>query len=177
MGSASAGSGAPWQTVSKLSGPDTNRRCNHGYNTTVSREFLAPDGWVHEQFDCVMVVDNNRPRNAATFVSHGFITWDGTPPIELRKPAREELASSPDVLAWGLPKLTEASRFLEAQVARIEQLPPDALRVRLMASALMAAGISGLLWWAQTDDPRTPAEVMDDCFDELHDIFAAGESR
>lgn len=42
-----------------------------------------------------IVLDANRPRNAATFHSHGFITRDGVPPLELRKLARAELEQYP----------------------------------------------------------------------------------
>jgi len=42
-----------------------------------------------------IVLDGNRPRNAATFHSHGFITRDGVSPLELRKLAREELGEYP----------------------------------------------------------------------------------
>ncbi|MFT4258950.1 NAD(P)/FAD-dependent oxidoreductase [Microbacterium sp.] len=45
----------------------------------------------------VLVVDADRPRNAATLNSHGFLTRDGVPPHELRKIAREELAAYPNV--------------------------------------------------------------------------------
>lgn len=45
----------------------------------------------------VVVVDAARPRNAATLRSHGFLTRDGIPPIELRKLARAELAGYPTV--------------------------------------------------------------------------------
>ncbi|WP_165066452.1 NAD(P)/FAD-dependent oxidoreductase [Marisediminicola senii] len=42
-----------------------------------------------------IVIDGNRPRNAATFHSHGFITRDGVSPLELRKLARQELQEYP----------------------------------------------------------------------------------
>lgn len=44
----------------------------------------------------VLVIDANRPRNAATMRSHGFLTRDGVPPHELRKLARDELDNYPD---------------------------------------------------------------------------------
>lgn len=42
-----------------------------------------------------IVIDGNRPRNAATFHSHGFITRDGVSPLELRRLARAELEEYP----------------------------------------------------------------------------------
>ncbi|MDQ4214951.1 NAD(P)/FAD-dependent oxidoreductase [Microbacterium capsulatum] len=45
----------------------------------------------------VLIVDADRPRNAATINSHGFLTRDGIPPHELRKLARAELADYPSV--------------------------------------------------------------------------------
>ncbi|GAA3027102.1 NAD(P)/FAD-dependent oxidoreductase [Microbacterium dextranolyticum] len=45
----------------------------------------------------VVVIDAGRPRNAATLRSHGFLTRDGIPPIELRKLAHAELAAYPNV--------------------------------------------------------------------------------
>lgn len=42
-----------------------------------------------------LLIDSNRPRNAATFHSHGFITRDGVSPVELRKLGRQELEEYP----------------------------------------------------------------------------------
>lgn len=58
----------------------------------------------------VALVDADRPRNAATLLSHGFLTRDGVPPHELRRLARTELEAYPDVVVHGRTKVVAVAR-------------------------------------------------------------------
>ncbi|EAR24591.1 transcriptional regulator, TetR family protein [marine actinobacterium PHSC20C1] len=91
--------------------------------------------------------------------------------VEITRLRMVLIASSEDVRGWGYAQLAEANEVLERQVARIEGTAEGTLRARLISTALVAAGFSALAWWAQTNDPRTPAEVIDQSFNELDSIF------
>lgn len=93
----------------------------------------------------VVVVDTGRPRNAATLRSHGFLTRDGVPPLELRKLARAELAAYPDVRLLDRAAVTallptdssNGMRFIAALRGHNERTPPAvAARSVLIASGL-----------------------------------------
>lgn len=94
----------------------------------------------------VLLADTGRPRNAATLRSHGFLTRDGVPPIELRKLGLAELAAYPDVqIAERTPVSTLVSvtdapdgiRFLATLAAR-GAVAPGRVAAR---SVLVATGL------------------------------------
>jgi thioredoxin reductase len=87
----------------------------------------------------VLVVDADRPRNAATLNSHGFLTRDGVPPFELRRLARDELAAYPNVEIRSRVRvgaLTATDAGFAAGIGRRE--PSEQVTAR---SVLLATGL------------------------------------
>lgn len=58
----------------------------------------------------VLVIDDDRPRNAAAQALHGFLSRDGIPPLELLRISREQLARY-DGVALRAGKVTDAKRL------------------------------------------------------------------
>ncbi|MCZ8521817.1 MULTISPECIES: NAD(P)/FAD-dependent oxidoreductase [Paenibacillus] len=61
----------------------------------------------------VALLDDNRPRNAVSRETHGFLTRDGIRPSEFRRLAREELAGYPSV-AMAAGRVVHVRRFPQA---------------------------------------------------------------
>jgi thioredoxin reductase len=79
-----------------------------------------------------LMIDSNRPRHSATLRSHGFITRDGVPPLELRRIGREEYEAYP------------AAEFHTGLVRSVEQLPGvDADDATAARFTLATKGIRG----------------------------------
>lgn len=88
----------------------------------------------------VVVVDADRPRNAATLRSHGFLTRDGVPPHELRRLAREELAAYPDVRILSRSRVTVLSAETGRDGARFAAtLDGRGAPARIAARAVLVA--------------------------------------
>lgn len=87
----------------------------------------------------VLVIDADRPRNAATLNSHGFLTRDGIPPHELRRLAREELTAYPNVEVRSRVVVASLSReddVFVAGIGRREATSTVTARTVLLATGL-----------------------------------------
>jgi len=78
------------------------------------------------------------------------------------------IGSSPEVYGWGQGQLDVARQILEDAVSRFGG---DKLRAKAVSAAMLSASMAILIWWAETDDPRTPSEVLDAGFSDFESLF------
>lgn len=87
----------------------------------------------------VLVIDADRPRNAATLRSHGFLTRDGIAPHELRRLAREELAAYPNVEVRSRVRVVSLRRTDAGFTAEIGRREPSGTATA--SAVLLATGL------------------------------------
>lgn len=79
------------------------------------------------------------------------------------------IASSPEIYGWGHGQLEESREVIEDAVRKLSSEP---MRPRVISAAMISVSMAILVWWAQTDDPRTPSEVLDAGFSDFEAVFA-----
>lgn len=77
----------------------------------------------------------------------------------------------PDVFAWGADVRGHMVRQLETLIADDLGLARGELRATALAAAVAGAAYAALVWWARSDDARTPADVLDDALAALRGAF------
>lgn len=112
----------------------------------------------------VLLIDDNRPRHAATLKTHGFITRDGCAPLELRRAGRLEFESY------------AGAEFLQARVVRITR---DARVGRSVAPGVATIAEFGVnaasSMLAESGVPGAPiASVLPAAADKCFEVVAAG---
>lgn len=79
------------------------------------------------------------------------------------------IASSPEIYGWGQAQMDQTRQVIEKAVSRFSK---DTLRPKIVSSALISASMAILIWWAETDDKRTPSEVLDQGFRDFEKLFS-----
>lgn len=66
----------------------------------------------------ILVVDSGKPRNAPSHAMHGFLSRDGTPPLEFGRTCREELLRYPTV-TWLEGEVVDAVRTADGRFVSV----------------------------------------------------------
>ena len=79
------------------------------------------------------------------------------------------IAGSPEIYGWGHAQMEETRQVIERAVSKFSS---DTLRPKIVSAALISASMAILIWWAETDDKRTPSEVLDQGFKDFEKLFS-----
>lgn len=84
----------------------------------------------------IAIIDSNRPRHSATLQSHGFLTRDGSSPLELRRLGREEFERYPTA-TFAQALVREVTRLTEAEALATGF--PDGIGFRVLGAGVRGA--------------------------------------
>lgn len=84
----------------------------------------------------IAILDSNRPRHSATLQSHGFLTRDGAPPLELRRLGREEFEAYPTAM-FSQTMVTEVVALTEEEA--LSTGFPDGIGFRVRGRGIRGA--------------------------------------
>jgi AcrR family transcriptional regulator len=79
--------------------------------------------------------------------------------------------SSPALAAVGSELQERMGEHLAAHLSEALGVPVDSLRIAALTGALGGASYAALVWWARGEDPRSPAEVIDEALVPLAGLF------
>ncbi len=78
------------------------------------------------------------------------------------------IGSSPEVYGWGQGQLDQVRQVIEASVVKNGG---DTLRAKTVSAAIVSASMAIMIHWAQSDDPRTPSQILDEGFQDFEALF------
>lgn len=79
------------------------------------------------------------------------------------------IGSSPEVYGWGQGQLEEVRRIMERAVIANGG---DAMRAKMVSAAMVSASMAILIHWAESDDSKTPSQVLDEGFRDFEALFS-----
>jgi AcrR family transcriptional regulator len=79
------------------------------------------------------------------------------------------IGSSPEVYGWGQGQLDEVRKLIETSVIKNGG---DALRAKTVSAAVVSASMAIMIHWAQSDDERSPSQILDAGFADFESLFA-----
>ena len=79
------------------------------------------------------------------------------------------IGSSPEVYGWGQGQLNDVRELICSAVKRTGG---GEMRAQMVSAALVSASMAIMIHWAETEDPRTPSQMLDEGFNDFEKLFA-----
>lgn len=79
------------------------------------------------------------------------------------------IGSSPEVYGWGQGQLNEVRELI---CIAVKGTGGDEMRAQMVSAALVSASMAIMIHWAETNDPRTPSQMLDEGFSDFEKLFA-----